>query len=228
SKETENILVKQNINTPKRILHLGTNTNEFIPNKNIKKQKIKMKYDKNDFIIGYCGRISYEKDLLTLFEAYKDIKDSYPDHSIKLLIVGGGDKQLIEKIKQKDIFITGFVNNVIDYYQIMDIFVLPSLTETSSISTMEAMSCEIPVITTRVGFLNTYIKDGENGLHFKTKDKFELIEKLRLLIEDEKYRKKLSKNGRKTIVESYSWKETTSKLNRILNTIIQNIHEKAK
>jgi len=47
---------------------------------------------------------------------------------------------------------------------------LPSLTETSSISTLEAMSCGLPVIATPVGSIPDYIYNRKNGLIFEKKD----------------------------------------------------------
>ena len=43
---------------------------------------------------------------------------------------------------------------------------MPSLTETTSLATLEAMSCGLPVIASKVGFIKDYIAKGHNGIFF--------------------------------------------------------------
>lgn len=222
STETEKSLIRQKITAPKRILHLGTNVEKFKPADKSEAKK-KAGFEEDDLVVGYVGRISYEKDLPVLYKAFKTIKSAYPDKNIKLLIVGDGEDAI--KKEMPDAKITGFVLDVVPYLQAMDVFVLTSLTETSSLSTMEAMSAGLPVITTRVGFLNTYIIERVNGLNINSGDVNDLISKLKLLIEDTAMREMLGKNARQTIITSYTWDATIEKLNRILNTILENIHE---
>ena len=87
-------------------------------------------------------------------------------------------------MSQKNIILTGSKDNVVPYLQAMDIYVLPSLTETTSISTLEAMSCGLPVVVTPVGYVKNYIHDGKNGLFFPKKNSGILARKINELIKD--------------------------------------------
>ena len=201
------------IKVKKKIVHVGTNSNYFKPGvRNKAKKKIGINGD--SFVIGYVGRIGREKDLLTLERAYFHLKKQYPN--LELLIVGDGVAEVVRQLKKTGVQVVGCKDNVLPYYQAMDVYVLPSLTETSSLSTMEAMSCGLPVIVTPVGFLKSYIIPGVNGLLFHPKDVKQLIRKLEILINDSDVRKKLGKNARQTIIDKFSWEKTVKEIGKVL------------
>ena len=161
---------------------------------------------------GFCGRIGREKDLPTLVKAFK--KARHHQKNLLLLIVGTGIEE--EVGKDIHIIVTGSVNNVVPYLQAMDIFVLPSLTETSSLATMEAMSVGLPIVATPVGNIREYIEDGKNGLIFPRGDARSLYEKLEILLADEKLRANLGREARRTIKTKYQWVITAKKIRLIL------------
>lgn len=121
-----------------------------------------------DWVIGIVGRLSEEKRHIDLMMAFKDISLFYP-HT-RLLIVGDGYlREQLERtadelaIRSRTTF-TGFANNVFKYLGEMDIFVLPSRTEGSPLSIMEAMITGLPVISTRVGGIPEIVVDNETGI----------------------------------------------------------------
>ncbi|OGM02366.1 hypothetical protein A3K72_03160 [Candidatus Woesearchaeota archaeon RBG_13_36_6] len=212
--------VKHTLNTygfksNKAIVQLGINTKEFKPieNKDLAKKRIGI--DSNSFVIGYCGRISKEKDLTTLVQAFKELNKKYDN--LYLLLVGAGDDIQQELKGMKNARITGFMENVVPYYQAMDVCVLPSLTETTGLALPEAMSCGIPVITTPVGFALTSISNGYNGLIFSQKDVPGLVEQLDKVYNDKALRASLTKNGRKTVEDVFTWEKTIAEIKDILN-----------
>ncbi|MBC8495619.1 glycosyltransferase, partial [archaeon] len=76
-----------------------------------------------------------------------------------------------------------------------------------------------PVIATRVGFVNDYIKDGENGLFFKKSDPFDLSKKLKILIEDSKLREQFGQRGRHAILEEFSWDITAKRIGEAIEKV---------
>ncbi|MBT7902334.1 glycosyltransferase family 4 protein [Candidatus Woesearchaeota archaeon] len=198
------------------VVPLGTEVDHFnsLPGKRMSKKLIGIKEDK--FVIGYVGRIGREKDLDTLYRAFRKFNSEYANS--KLVIVGGGVPLKFENMQ--DIILIGSTSNVLKYYQAFDVYVLPSLTETTSLTTMEAMSCELPVIVTPVGYLKEYIKHRENGLVFPqgNSDKLNLF--LKKLIKDRQLRMQLGKNARKTIVENFTWDKTVQKVEKTLKKFI--------
>jgi glycosyltransferase involved in cell wall biosynthesis len=217
SLEIARTLENNNIFTDKIIVHMGIDTKKFAPAKNKIVAKKKLGINPKNFVFGYVGRLAREKDPLTLIKAFSMLKNK---NSV-LVVAGSGLKSIEEKLKNKKrILWLGSVNNIVPVLQAMDAYVLPSLTETSSLSTMEAMSCRVAPIVTRVGYLKKYIKDGKNGLFFEMKNPVDLCSKMRFLMEDEALREKISKNARNTIVRNYSIERTIQELKKILHDFV--------
>ena len=112
-----------------------------------------------------------------------------------------------------------FTNNIVPYLQAMDIYVLPSLTETTSISTLEAMSCGLPVIVTPVGSLPGYIQNNYNGIFFPKRDPYRLEKKLSRLINNPGLRKTIGDNARKTVKEKFSWENTFKEMKKVFESL---------
>ncbi|MDD5132878.1 MAG: glycosyltransferase [Candidatus Nanoarchaeia archaeon] len=216
SKSISDILDNEGITTKKIIVPMGLDTKQFKPVDEKTKLRLRKKFGikKDTFVIGYVGRISKEKHLETLRDAF----NKFPLENKLLLIVGGGS-YLQKRIfnGDKNIKITNFVKDVVPYLQIMDVYVLPSYTETTSISTLEAMSTGLPVAATPVGSVKNYIINGYNGMFFEIGDKKTLIKILLKLYENKELRIKLGKNARKT-VSKFSWKATVSKIKKGFNS----------
>lgn len=209
------VLNKIGIKTDTKIVRLGVNIREFKPPKKKELAKKKVGIHKRLFVVGYCGRISHDKDIETLLTAFDKFKEN--KNAILLLVGDGGKFRKLQK--RKDIMMTGFVKDVADYYRAMDVFVLPSLTETTGLVTPEAMACGVPVIVTPFGFALTHISKGYNGLLFGAKEVDALVEQLEKVYKDKKLRSTLGKNGRKTVLEDFTWKKTIREIKSILKNI---------
>lgn len=217
TKEEAEILNSNKIKTLKAVVNLGTSINKFKPPETKDDAKIKIGINPKHFVIGYCGRISREKDIPTLFRAFTKLYKE--NKNARLLIVGEGVKEQEEMLKKKPgIIFTGSKDDVAPYYKAMDIYVLPSLTETTSLTTLEAMSCGLPVLATKVGFVKEYIKHKKNGMFFPKRNSYILRKKLEMLMKDKSLREQLGKNARQTIEEKFSWEITVSKIKKILES----------
>ncbi len=182
SLEIAEILSWQRIKTNKIIVHMGININKFIPAKDKAEAKRKINISPEKKVIGFVGRLGREKDLKTLYRAFIRLKKKKKD--TVLLIVGKGVKELEDLFKdKKNIVWISSTEKVENYLQAMDIYVLPSLTETSSLSTMEAMSCQLAVVVTPIGYIKEYIKNKINGVFFSRQDSYRLQKKIELLLE---------------------------------------------
>ncbi|MBD3202681.1 glycosyltransferase [Candidatus Woesearchaeota archaeon] len=218
SQEISELLSLLGITTRKRLAHLGIDTKKFTPTKDKEKAKRKLNLDKNDFIIGYVGRLAHEKDLKTIFRAYSRLNKKYP--KTKLLIVGEGRSDIKTFLEKKDnVILTGRKVEVVPYYQAMDVHVLASLSETTSLSTLEAMSCGLPVLATPVGYIKEYIKDMNNGILIKKQDSYFLYRKLEFLMQDSQLRKELGENARQTVVNKFSWENTVESILKVFDEL---------
>ncbi|MEK6874723.1 MAG: glycosyltransferase family 4 protein [Nanoarchaeota archaeon] len=214
SSDVAHILKVNRIKTSTCIIRLGVNTTIFVPAKNKALAKEKIQLPTNSVIIGFHGRISREKNLRTLRRGFDRLKKRF--YNLRLLIVGSGVRQEEELFDIPRATCVGQVDAIVPYLQAMDIFVLPSLTETSSLSTMEAMSCGLPVVVTRVGNTKYYIKPGINGFFFKRKSSKSLAKVLRALILDESLRYRLGRAARTTAMNHFDWEVTAKKMIELL------------
>ena len=199
------------VSAQKSVVRLGVDPVQFTPTDKVAAKK-KLGLDPHVLVIGYVGRISEEKNVAVLFEAFQRIKHEF---NVQLMIVGSGvHMKMFEHVA--GVKLTGFQGCAVPYFQAMDVFVMPSLTETTSLATLEAMSCGVPVITTRVGFLKDYVRKGYNGLTFPRGNSYTLVSHLRKLLSDERLRAELGEHARQT-AHSFSWNHTARKLTEILS-----------
>lgn len=221
---TPNLIIKKKyealgIKTKKLIVPLGVDTVKFAPADNAKYKK-KFRLPQDGFIVGFAGRVAKEKDLPTLFKAMEIVVKQVPN--AKLYVVGSGITDYDTYMKEKPYIVNkGNVNNMEDHLKAMDLFVLPSLTETTSFATIEAMSTGLPCITTNVGFMVKGMKNGYNGLKFQKGNFSSLANKIIYLYKRPSVRKKLGINARNTIIKKLSWEITTDKIINSINSFLK-------
>ncbi len=126
------------------------------------------------------------KGIQDLIEAV-NLLPNYIKNQIKIDIYGGGEykshlEYLISKYKLIDNFVfKGSVNNLYDIYFQYDYLLQPTHMECFSLSILESLSANVPVITTSVGGNEEAIQHNHNGYIFKPKDVVtlkEIIEKV--------------------------------------------------
>ncbi len=211
SKDTLDKLVENKIKLPKKIIHLGVDLDEFYPAEDKAAAKKSAGIDPKNLVIGFVGRVGKEKNLPTLYKAFSLLRKKHKN--LKLLVVGGR-KEDVDRID--GMMHVPSTNEVVRYYHAIDIFVLPSLTETSSLSTMEAMACGLPVVATNVGFVKDYIKDGRNGYLIPKQNVFALSKKIENLVEKPLLRKEIGEKARQTIKKKFSWEKTVNEIKEAL------------
>jgi len=136
-----------------------------------------------------------------------------------LLIVGDGPlkNELQNKIDDLDlndnIRLTGKVSKdeVFQYMQSADVFVLNTSYEGLPHIVLEAMAARLPVIITRVGGNVEVVNDGENGFLYNLGDIDDLKKKIELLLSDKNLGKRLSNTAYKN-VQQYSWENNLKSL----------------
>jgi glycosyltransferase involved in cell wall biosynthesis len=205
----------QRIKTPKRVAHLGVDTVKFAPGDR-KRARESLNLPADAFIVGYHGRIGYEKNLITLLRGFRRLRVK----NKMLIIVGDGVPAIKSKLTRfNDVIITGSTNHVTPWLHAMDVYVQPSFTETTSLTVLEAMACGLPVVSSKVGFIKYYIMDGKNGTFFDNGDPHDLCVRLTQLHDDRVHRVSLGLEARKTVVEQFDWERTAERIKEILDSV---------
>lgn len=193
----------------------------YIPNCLDKMPSKLSKLDSKNLVA--IGRLSKEKGFDDLLKLFKKISIKHPDW--KLNIVGDGMEKnnlldLAKELKLGDkVVFHGYQNK--DYINNIllesSIYVMTSHTESFGLVLIEAMSYGVPCISyTSAQGANEIISDGETGYLIKNRSEDEMIEKIELLIENEKLRNKLGKNARLRS-KNYSNEVVLDKWSKIIN-----------
>ena len=141
----------------------------------------KYKLSSEDFVLLFVGRLGKEKNVDFLIDCQKELLSKIPN--LKLLIVGDGpEKEEFEKkvkrLKLSDsIIFIGMVpwNEVPNYYQLANLFVTASTTETQGLTVIEAMAASIPPIFIDDESFKLTVTDDLNGKLFKNKKEYKSI-----------------------------------------------------
>ncbi|MCL2521394.1 MAG: glycosyltransferase [Erysipelotrichales bacterium] len=162
-------------------------------------------------ILLFLGRISKEKAVDIIVEEFAKLE---PDKKRLLVIVGHGPyeeniKQLIKDLKLNNVLMTGSVpwEKVGLYYQLADIFVNASTTETQGLTYVEALAASLPLVVKYDDSIKDLITDYENGLFFRENGEF--ATKIKELEANPELKAKLAENASLSI-EKYS-QETYAK-----------------
>jgi len=153
---------------------------------------------------------------------FPEIKKVIPE--IKFYIVGKEPPVSVKKLeKTEGVVVTGYVDDVRDYMKNADAAVIPlQIGGGTRLKILEAMSMEVPVVSTVLGAEGLSVKDGENILIAKSDEEF--VSKVINVIKDKQLSEKLSANGRKLMVEKYDWEISGKKLNEFLKSYVENFN----
>ena len=158
-------------------------------------------------VVGIVGHLVELKGLECLIKAAKIITQKC--NNAIFLIVGDGPlkSNLINKVKKyaisKNFIWCGSVKDVIPLFSIMDIFVLPSLTEGLSRALMESMAMGMPSVCSAIDGNLEAVDDGETGFIFPVNDHESLADKLLPLIRNEKLRREMGEKARARAKEKF-------------------------
>ncbi len=217
--DTKNFLIKQRKISSKKIevIYHGINV-EVRDNYKDFDNSIRQEYNiaKEDFLIGYVGRLAYSKGLEYLIDEFYELVKH--DSSFKLMIVGDGilRKELEEKINHYKIndncCLIGSRKNVDDYYKNFDLYLLPSFSESTNLTVLEAMFNKTLTLSSDAGGLKEIIKDGENGFIFETGNFKEMKNKILHIFENRYSFEKLKIAGYETILEKFNLTRNVNKI----------------
>jgi glycosyltransferase involved in cell wall biosynthesis len=160
-----------------------------------------------EFVFGYVGRLSPEKGVEHLVDAFASIAATQ-NHS-RLLIVGDGPSRgaLERRVEghgtAAKVTFTGFQSDAAQWYSAMDAFVLPSLTEGTPMALLEAMAHRVPVIASAVGGVPAVVSHRENGLLVGSADPAELAAAMRTIASTPSLRETLSDAGVHAVRQGY-------------------------
>lgn len=158
------------------------------------------------FKILFVGRFEEEKGLKVLLKGIYLISKEIDN--VEFLLVGDGSlkrwiKDFIKTNNLKNVKLLGTYshNEMPKIYNMCDIFILPSFTEGSPASLIEALSCGMASIATNVGMSKVFIKNGENGILISPGKPEEISKSIKFLLANKDLMEKFQIKGRIVILE---------------------------
>ena len=178
----------------------------------------------NEKVILFLGRVASEKSIDIIMDVMPSIFKEHPEY--KFLIVGDGPsrKDLEDQAKklniQSNVIFTGKVpwNEGPKYYNLGDVFVNASLTETQGLTFIEAMAAGVPIVAKYAPNLSEFIHTNKNGILVKKNSDFKNT--IIKVLSNDKLKNTLIKGGNQTAKE-YSIEVFGDKLEMIYSEIIE-------
>lgn len=163
-------------------------------------------------IIGFVGRLNSVKGLDLFLPVFEKLVHDRGEKLALLLVGDGPERDNIVALAGQlnitnNIIFTGEVLNPAIYYDIMDIFLLPSRSEGLSVSLLEAMASALPVIVTDVGENRTVTEGGQTGL-LLSNNSIEWEGPIANLLHDRARLKQMGLEAQKRVHENYSIEST--------------------
>jgi glycosyltransferase involved in cell wall biosynthesis len=163
------------------------------------------------YVLGTVGRMRLEKQQILLIAATAALRAQGLD--VGALFVGDGPERasIVAEIARQGlqdyVHLAGETRDVRPWLAQMDVFVLPSSTETFSNAALEAMASGVPVVCSRVGGMEELIGHG-GGVSFGAGNVAELTSVLARLLRDEMERRRMARGARRAALEHFSWDRT--------------------
>jgi colanic acid/amylovoran biosynthesis glycosyltransferase len=205
------------------ILHMGVTLEQNVP-------AVKTSYVNQQFNVLCAANLLPVKGHKYLIDAIKILFESDEFLSIKLIIAGSGhlEKDIISQINnlglEDKIELVGHLSHdgLLNMYRksLVDIFVLPSidlgngLHEGIPVSLIEAMSFNVPVVSTMTGGIPELLMD-QAGILVKDKDSLALANAIKLLMEDNSLKCELVRNARGKVINEFDVTVIASRLNEM-------------
>ncbi len=193
------------------IVPIGINYEEFSD----------LKKEDNPITIGFMGRFTPQKGVHNIIDPLKKIMNEYQE--IKVIFAGQKTdaKYAEDVIKELEGYgkymYMGFINSSRDFYSKVDIVLVPSLWETGSIITLEAMAAGKAIIASDINPHSEYIEHGVSG--FLAKNEEEFYKYCKELVINENLREKLAMNAQRKAKE-YDWENISTRVEEIYSRVI--------
>lgn len=149
------------------------NKNKFVVKPGIEIAKFhpssqKKEVQNQKIILGFLGRLTKEKGVYTLINAFNLVHQKYPEVYLTI----GGDGKEFEKIQKlivnlglsRKVELKGEVINTKEFYNQLDLFILPSKSEGLPFTILESLASGVPVISSNVGGICEVVTNNFNGI----------------------------------------------------------------
>lgn len=211
------------------ILYPPVDTTKFRPN--CKSEKIRKEFGlkASDKVVGMVGNINPVKGYEYYFQAAGLIKES--TFKVRFLVVGKRLEtqekywqrlqRLIAHLRiEGDVILPGIRLDIPEIMDVMDIFVLSSVSEAAPIVVLEAMACAKPVIATKIGGVPELVIDGETGIIVPPKDAKAIANAVLYLLGHPDEAREMGIKARRRAIEYYDTEKIVLKYKELYESLM--------
>ena len=212
------------------VIPLGFDLKKFALNKDSSRKKIRDEYNiKDDEVaIAIIGRLAPVKSHDYFLEVIEKLVEQ-TNRKIKVFIVGDGSEYLsisdrVDKINENHgniIVMTSWILDIATFNHGMDIICLTSKNEGTPVSLIEAQAAGKPVVSTDVGGVKDIVEDGVTGYVVKSDNIETYVEKLRLLVENDRDRIIFGEKASFNVMERYHYTRLVADMEKYYNQIVK-------
>jgi glycogen(starch) synthase len=162
-------------------------------------------------LIGYAGRLVYEKGVQDLVRAVPELRDRHP--GLRLVVAGEGPhrSELHEEARRlklhRAVSFAGFLgeSELPAVLAATNAVVIPSIYEPFGMVALEAAAAGAPIAAATTGGLAEIVEPGVTGVTFPAGEPRGLADSVSVLLSDEKLARRLSRQARSMVEQRYSW-----------------------
>lgn len=176
------------------------------------------------FVVGTVAIFTDQKKLDDWLHAAKRILDRIPE--THFLIVGDGPlrsslEDLASQLNIREkVHFAGLQENIPPYLAAMDVYLMSSRNEGLGLALVEAMSMEVPVVSTNAGGIKNVVEHDVNGLLVRVGDVAGMANKVSDLFRDQQHRSRLVRAARETALQRFSMRRMVSELESLYLEVI--------
>lgn len=226
SKGVVNDLIKRGIRKEKiDLIYNGikVNKNNNSSILDISKMRQKCGLPQNAFVIGSVGRLAKAKGHSCLIEAMPSILNEIKN--CHLIIAGEGPlkEDLMSLIKKYNLSnhvkLIGYIENIEQFLTMIDLFILPSLSEGLPIALLEAMALGKPVVASNAGGIPEVIKSEEDGILVPPANSNAISKVIKDLYNDTSRKNRMAVMGKEIVEDNFSSVSMAEKYTKIYSKL---------
>lgn len=172
-----------------------------------------------EFDIIFTGNMGYPPNVIGAVYLVKEIMPLVwaINPAIKVAIVGANPDSKVLALKSEKVVVTGWVENMSDYYAKSKVFIAPMQIGTGlQNKLLEAMAMKLPCVTSRLANNALGAEDNKSALIGETPNEY--AQHIASLLDNEELYSLISEQGYIFVKENYTWEGTTKILEKLITT----------
>jgi len=203
------------------LIHHGVDAQRFKPDEEMRRVKRKELGVGDAPLLVTTAALEERKGIQWVLRALPKILERFPE-TIYLVLGGGDYRDALEQLAsdlgiQSHVRFMGEQEDVTPFYQAADVSLILSRGEASSLSALESLACEVPVIAARRPPFDELIRD-EYGVLVDEEDANALAGVVESLLANPAQRKAMGESGRAHVMEQFTWAKAAEEYIRVMES----------